>query len=202
MSTESLLPAPHVSVPVARTMNELAEHRMLAPARSAGIELQFLGITHPPVHEQEHKLPSGIWKFVDHVNDPTAREFGGKIPIPQAKIAELVQLRDACVCPQHLWIVHQMPHGYQPGEPTPQLVPVPRELREKDERLQVGLTAATRLFVKGAAVTLAAAAAPGAAILSAGAGALVGLDPVILGGVEHPTLPLFAWCAPAQWDWE
>ncbi len=194
------LPAPRLSSEVAHRIVELAEHRILTPARSAGVELQFIGISHPPVHEQEYKLDSGIWKFVDHVDDPTAREFRGRIPVPVEQIARLKYLGSIGVCPQHIWIGHQMPPDYQPDDPPPRLVPPPRELREKDERLRLGLAAALRLFIKGAGLTLGAAAVvPGMAVSAV---ASVGLDPVIFGGVEHPELPLFAWCALAQWEWE
>ena len=38
--------------------------------------------------------------------------------------------------------------------------------------------------------------APPLAILGAG------LDPVVLGGVRHPTYPAVTWCVLAQWEWE
>jgi hypothetical protein len=31
---------------------------------------------------------------------------------------------------------------------------------------------------------------------------LVGLDPVILAGIRHPTEPVAAWVKLAQWEWE
>jgi hypothetical protein len=199
MSSDSFFLEPQAaSTAVSRVVVDLAEHRMLAPARRAGVELQFLGTSPPPVHEEEHKLASGIWKFVNHVDDLTAREFGGQIPIPLEQIATLKRLHEVGVRPQHIWLAHQMPPDFRSGDPIPRLVPAPRELRETDERLTLRLAAVTRLFLKGAGIVLAAAATPGIAVAAAGAG----LDPVILGGVEHPEQPLFGWCVLTQWEWE
>jgi hypothetical protein len=198
MSDESFFLEPRATTPVSRAVAELAERRMLAPARRAGVELQFLGTSPPPIHGEEHNLTSGVWKFVDHVDELTARDFSGRIPIPLEQIANLKRLRDVGVRPEHIWFAHQMPPHFRPGDPTPQLVPTPRELREKDERLTLTLTAASRLLLKGAGLALTAAAAPALAVAAAGAG----LDPVILGGVEHPEHPLFGWCVLAQWEWE
>lgn len=200
---ESWLPAPRLGNELQRSMSALAESHMLAPARRAGIELPLLGITHPPVHEQVQTLPNGsTWVFANHVDDPTAREYRGRIPIPRAQLARLSQIRDAGVRPQHVWIAHEQPPGYPVGGSTQPLVPTPRELREKDERLMLALGAATRLFAKGAGYTLAAAAAAPAMALGAVAALGAGLDPVVLGGVKHPDYPLFAWCVLAQWEWE
>ncbi len=32
--------------------------------------------------------------------------------------------------------------------------------------------------------------------------ALIGLDPIVFGGVRHPTAPAVQWAVLAQWNWE
>lgn len=203
----SLLPAPRLTTDVERSLVELAEYRMLMPARAAGHELTFVGVTGPPQHESIYRNDWGTWQFVDHVKDPTAKEYAtvfrrqGGIPIPERQLTWLRELDGCGVNPQLVWIVHQLPDDYRDGDPQPRLVPTPHELREKDEQLVLQLATATRVFLKSVAMTLAGAVTAPlsvAAVTAAG----VGADPLIFGGVQHPELPAVAWCLLAQWEWE
>lgn len=191
----ALLPAPSSDLAVQQTV-ELAERRMLTPAREAGYELRLVGATVLPQRQTISRTKWGTWLFVDNFKDPTAASYGGRIPVPEAEIARLTELDRAGVRPQHLWLGHQLPDSYKDGDALPQLVPPPRRLREQDERLRDQLSKATSLLVNGAAATLAVVAAPLAAVSA------VGLDPIVFGGVRHPELPVVGWCALAQWDWE
>lgn len=196
MSGVDVLPVPRLSVDVKRELEVVAEQRMLAPARKAGIELRMAGATGLPQHEAIYRNPWGTWLFVDHLDDPAAEEYKGQIPVPEEQIGRLVQLGQCGVRPQLAWLVHQLPDSYQDGDPLPALVPAPRELREKDERLTLRLAQATSLYLKSAFAVLAATASPLAAITVAG------LDPIVFGGVKHPRLPIVGWCVLAQWEWE
>lgn len=201
MTDRSSLPAPLPDRDVERTLMALAEHRMLSPARKAGYELRLVGATVLPQRQTIAKTQWGTWLFVDHADDPTAKQYDGKIPMPEEQIARLAELDRLGVRPQLVWIGHQLPDGYVESEPLPKLVPVPRDLREKDERLKLRLTRATDLFVKGVATTLTVAALAPSAV-AVGAVGIAGLDPIVLGGVKHPGLPFVEWCVLAQWDWE
>jgi hypothetical protein len=189
-------PEPEDGLAVRQTM-EIANERMLAPAGAAGYELPLVGAT-PPLHQRSiHRTPQGVWLFDDYVNDPTALEYKGEIPVPQGETERLVALWEAGVRAQYVWIGHQLPDDYQEGQPLPRLVPAPRELREKDEKLKLNLTKAAKVLGVVAAGTLALAVSP-LALAAAG----VGQDPIVLGGVRHPKAPVVAWCVLCQWEWE
>jgi hypothetical protein len=184
MPKEPPLPMPLPGGDMDRPLAALVERRMLAPARRAGYELRLVGATVLPQGQTIERTRWGTWLFVDHMDDPTAKQYGGRIPIPALQIARLNELYRADVNPQFVRFGHQLPDDYREGDP---LVPVPRELREKDERLRLWFASLADL-VMGAAASFATSG--------------VGLDPVIFGGVKHPKLPLVGWCALAQWEWE
>jgi hypothetical protein len=199
MSEVMVLPARRLGSDVEARLGELAEQRMVAPARRRGIDLRLVGPTVLPQQQVIVRTDWGTWLFVDHVEDPTD-DYDGGIPVPQREHAKLVELDRAGVRPDLLWLAHELPSSWREGDPIPQLVPTPRHLREKDQRLAQRLRFATKLLVKGAGATVAAATAP---IFVAGAAvAAVGLDPIVLGGVRHPELSVVQWALLAQWDWE
>ncbi len=188
-----LLPAPRMSAEVQRGLSNLVDERMVIPAREAGYELALVGATVLPTEQTIAKTDRGTWLFVDHVDDPTSREYRGRLPIPAEPLAHLAELHRAGVRPQFAWIGHELPTGYKEGEPVPRLVPPPRQLREKDERLTLRLGSIAKVW----ATTLAGLVVAPAAALGA-----IGTDPIIFGGVRHPDQPVVAWCVLCSWDWE
>jgi hypothetical protein len=198
MSNMSLLPAPQMSADVERNLVELAEQRMLAPARQAGHEMRLVGATVLPQGQTITQTAHGTWLFVDQADDPTATEYKGRIPVPDDQIPRLIEIGHYGFRPDFVCVGHELPENYRIGDPIPQLVPPPRELRELDERLTHILTKLMRLFFKIVRTILAAAAGAPVAV----AAGLTGLDPIIFGGVKHPDLPIVMWCAIAQWEWE
>lgn len=202
MSDFPLLPAPRPGADVAPRLLELAEQRMLSPARERGYELRLLGATVLPQRQIIARTQTGAWLFVDNVEDPTATQYGGKLPIPAEQHARLTALDQAGVRPDVVWLGHELPTTYRDHDPIPELVPTPPHLREKDERLTQRLRVATTLFLKGAGATLGAAAALPLAAGSAVVGAVASLDPIVLGGVRHPDYPVVQWALLAQWEWE
>lgn len=202
MSDAALLPAPRSTAELDRAFAELVEGRMIAPARTAGLDILLVGATVLPQRKQIARTARGTYIFVDHIEDPT-RDRNGDVPVPAVQAAKLVALDRAGVRPDHLWLAHELPADYTDDQPLPAIVPTPRDLREKDERLTLGLGVATRLFAKAVTRTLVlAAAAPLAVGVAAGAALGAGLDPVVLGGVQHPEFPIVAWAILAEWEWE
>lgn len=198
MSSRTLLPTRRPAVAVDPLLLEMTEQRMLVPARRVGQELAVAGTTALPQSQEVVDTQWGKWLFVDHVEDPTATQYGGDIPVPEKDHAKLVMLDRAGVRPDLVWLGHQLPASWKVGDPVP--VPAPRPLREKDAQLAQRLAVTTSWFLKAAGALLAAAAAPAA--LGAVAFAGVGLDPIVLGGVKHPDHPVVQWCVLAQWEWQ
>jgi hypothetical protein len=203
----TLLPVPRPSGSIEPRLNELTERKMLVPARQAGYELALVGATVLPQRQTIERTPYGTWVFVDHMEDPTAVKVGvdllraeaeSKIPVPSDQLERLWALRNAGVRPDLVWIAHQLPDNYKDGDPLPQLVPPPKQLREKDQRLTLGLKQTTKLFVQGVRELASITATAAAGIASVG----VGLDPIILGGVRHAEHAIVQWCVLAQWEWE
>jgi hypothetical protein len=187
MSDNRLLSERRPSAAVTRALVELAEHRMLAPARSAGYELRLAGATVLPQRQTIARTKFGTWLFVDHADDPAAAQYRNRVPIPTQQLKRLAQLDRAGVRPELVWIGHQLPDTHKDGDPLTDIVPPPLHLRQKDESLKLWMEKLSKLF-KGVAEGLVAAGA--------------GLDPIILGGVKHPELPFVQWCLLAQWEWE
>lgn len=196
MTATSMLPAPRVSADVERMLQERAEAKLIRPAREAGYEVRLLGATVLPQNQVITRTEWGTWMFVDHVDDPTAtKKYRGKIPVPDEQRARLHDLYRVGVDPEYIVIGHELPATWQEGDPVP--VPAPAHLREKDQRLVRWLSGLARVWAQGLAVILAAPAAP-LAVLAAGAG----MDPIVLGGVRHPTEPVVLWVLLAEWVWE
>lgn len=185
----SLLPAPRLTTDVEHRLFDLAERRMLSPARERGYELRLGGATVLPQGQEIALTPSGKWLLVDHFKDPTAKQYKGKVPIPADQHRRLTKLALAGVRPDLLWLAHELPADWREGDPVP--IPAPAHLRAKDERLSRRLHVGPQRFLKGMGATMAAVAAAGAR-----------LDPVVLGGVRHPEVPVVQWALLAQWEWE
>lgn len=201
MSDMLPLPAGDPSPEARRTLVALAERHMLTPARQAGYELRLVGATVLPQKQTIARTQRGTWLFVNHLDDPTADQYGGRIPIPRDQMLQLATLDCHGVQPQHVWIGHELPPTWQEDRPLPPLVPPPSELREKDERLHLRLQSLSKLYL-----TLVGGIIGGAGALPIAAGAALvsgaGLDPIVFGGVQHPELPFVQWAVLAQWTWQ
>jgi hypothetical protein len=168
---------------------EEAERRILSPARTAGFDLRPAGITGPPRQGEIVTGPWGKFGLTDHLRDPAMND--GQLPIPPDQIVRLREL-DRVIHSDLLWLAHGLPADWQPGQPLPPLVPTPRRLREADAR-RVELWAKVFKWIGTSAKAVGRAA---------GSVAAVGLDPVVLGGIQHPHAPAVYWVVLAQWDWE
>jgi hypothetical protein len=194
------LPPSNLDPAPIRTLTKRADVRLLAPACEAGYELSLLGTTVLPQRQVIRRTQQGTWLLTDYRQDATAALYGGRIPIPAESHARLTELAAAGVAPDHVWLAHQLPGDWQPGQPVDALVPDPKHLRQRDQRLIRGLQAASRTAAQVLAVGGLALGTMALAPLAMLGG--VGLDPVVLGGVQHPTLPLVVWVELARWEWQ
>ena len=198
MNELAVLPAPRSDLSVSSELAERTEARMLAPARQRGYELRLVGATVLPQRQVIARSQWGTWLFVDHAKDPTARQYGGKIPVPREQRAKLSDLAQAGVRPDLVWLAHELPASWTEGEAIPQLVPAPAHLREKDQRLVLRLRTVSDAALKAAGMTLRFAGTAASSLTVLGAG----LDPIVLGGIKHPRYPVVEWAVLAQWEWE
>jgi hypothetical protein len=195
------LPGGDASPEARRALVALAERQMLAPARLAGYELRLVGATVLPQKQTIARTQRGTWLFVNHLEDPTADQYRGRIPIPRDQMLRLATLDRYGVQPQHVWVGHELPPTWKEGDSASPSVPPPSEMREKDEHLRLRLHVLSKLYLR-----LIGGIIGGAAALPIAAGAALvggaGLDPIVFGGVQHPELPFVQWAVLAQWTWQ
>jgi len=190
----------------ARGLMRESEFRMLQPARDIGREVRPIGVSPPPVGRLSEIVhtPDGPWKIVDYRLDPTRAQYQGRLPLPDDVLGMLRAWDAAGARPDYVAIGHQLPASWREGDPIP-LVPAPRRLRERDDRLTRQLEAGTRLLATLVGGLLLIAAAPlimpAVAVSGTGAGGAQ-LDPIIFAGVQHPSLPLVEWGFVCSWEWE
>lgn len=195
------LPAPALNADPRTELAQLVARRILEPARAVGIELATVGPTAIPSRQQVCWTDFEAWLFTESTEDPVARASEGKLPIPLAIHERLSTLASAGVDPDLVWLAHQLPATWLDGDPIPDLVPPPPRLQRIDQALLTPVRGMKKL---------AGLIAVGARELPLGVAALIegategagGLDPVVLGGVKHPTLPVVQWVTLAQWTWE
>jgi len=195
------------SLVVRSQLEELLRVRVQDPAATIGRDLRFVGVTDPITKpELVRSEEFGAWYFVDGFDDPTIEMFGGQ-PIPDKIRRDLRNLANTGIQLDRIWIGHEVPPDWRDGAPRPQLVPDQPKIRGADEILMKvshavvrGAAATGRGVVKGTALTVAGAGLVAGSAFAAG-GAVAGLDPVLLGGVDHPSVPATGWVLLAQWDW-
>lgn len=188
--------------------------RVVAPARTIGFDMKPLGVSGIPSEELFYQqTPAGNWLVIsDYLRDPTRTGLTRKIPVPPDQLARLVAIRDAGCDFDRIWVAHEIPETWQPGTKLPRLVPKPRPVREFDARLSSALIATLMAPVRaGAAIAhaLDEAAAraserrarPRSVIFDDWQGG-DSLDPIILGGLDHPVREAVVWFLLAQWEWE
>lgn len=188
--------------PTQRLMAE-TNRRMLRPARSVGCHLRPIGVSRPPRGRVRETIATdtGPWLLVDYRDDPVVQQRGD-LPVPPTVLTDLKRLRKTTFDPDLILIGHQQKPGWLDGDPIAP-VPAPRHLRELDERIRQRLEFGSELLFRGLGGLLLIAASPlalGAVIFSGSGG--VGLDPIVIGGVAHPELPLIEWVMICKWSYE
>lgn len=187
-------------------VTELAEplrRKLLEPGRKIGYDLPQLGLSPLPEERTFWQAPTGSWWLFDSFErDPTAQQFGGRIPVPAEPHAKLTELQAGGLAADLIWIGHELDPDWSPGRPLPTLVPSPPAgtTRPPGESPSTGAAFATHL----AQALYRAGQKLGRGSLSFGAAvgaSLAELDPVVLGGVKHPRAPVVAWVELARWTW-
>jgi len=205
MAEQELVLAPLQDVPRQLELKEAVSRRVLAPARLIGEELEVAGLAPIPDGPLVQQTPHGTWFFAaDYLNDPGLRQDRA-IAIPDRELTRLHQLRDAGVSVDLIWIAHELPEHWRPDVPLPLVVPDAPRYRQLDQSLEKFVIGAAQLTFKaarGIAIATAAAGALGVGLVGGIATAGVGVDPVILGGIRHPSEPIAFWVVLAQWEWE
>jgi hypothetical protein len=183
------------------------EEKLLGPARRAGYELPVIGTAMEPQGEVEYQAPKGQWWIFNyHRDDPTAALHGGVV-VPIEVRQRLEQLLRHGFAPDTIWVGHEMPINWEPGQPKPDLVPqkrpattdlvtsprspaLPARSAEVGVAVGKGLLKVTKALVTGAA-------AAGLAIGSA----MAELDPIIVAGVRDPSSGAVTFVEVARWSW-
>ena len=175
---------------VSESLEAPLEQLMLSPARSIGISLPIVGVSdrpREPVILMDGERP---WYFSSYVDDPTARRFGGFIPVPELEHRKLVELVAAGVFADEVWVGHELPIGWREGTELPNLVP--SDVRPSSVYID-GRPQAVQVVRRGARQLGASLAALGRALPE--------LDPVVIAGVLDPTGSYIAWVELARWTW-
>jgi len=200
---------------VEQELDERLRQFLLAPAFKAGLEVQRLeGVwevpRQPAIYQTANK---GAWLFSDHKQDLAALELGGAFAAPREQILRMHALAEAGVECDVVGIAHELPADWTPGL---RLVPSPPKTRER-EILQgfakrIGKASRATATAAGVATQVTAIAAGGLTLIAVGAtagaagaaapataAAVLRLDPIIYGGVEHAGR--VRWVELARWDW-
>lgn len=203
--------SPSLDVRTRAELEAFVGHRIVGPAKSIGYDLPARGFSEPLTGESWWQRPDGDWLLATPRSlDPAVAQSGGTMPAPPKVCERIVELHRAGVTCDHVAVVHELPMGVGPGDALPALVPQGTPALGDEQAValsQAGLDLAVQA-VRGVAVLSGAAIAGGLAVGAGGVAVLgaltVGaarLDPILLGGVEHPEIPAVAWAELARWAW-
>ena len=199
-----VLALPLEDAPAEQELREEVVRRVLEPARRLNQELEVAGLAPIPDGPIVQRTANGLWFFAaSYLEDPGLAQDGAII-VPDEHLRNLRGLRDAGVSVDLIWIGHELPPDWQPDQPVPRIVPDAPRYRALDQNLErfvIGAAETTLKAAKGIAIATAAAGMLGVGMV-AGLAAGVGADPVILGGIRHPSRPIAYWVVLAQWAWE
>lgn len=187
-------------------LEALVGRRIIGPAKAIRYDLPERGCSEPLVGETWWQRPGGDWVLATpRALDPAAAQWGGNMPAPPKVCERIAKLHRHGVTCDHVAVAHELPAGVGPGDPLPDLVPRSAPSPRDQQAIavsQAGLDLTVKA-VRGVAVLAGAAAVGGVAVATAGVAALgaVELDPILLGGIEHPEVPAVAWVELARWAW-
>lgn len=203
--TQLLRPPQVLEERTRQELETLVGRRMIGPAKAIGYDdLPSWGFSEPLTGEEWWQRPSGGWLLATpRALDPAAAQSGGDMPAPPEVCERIVELHRHGLNCDHVAVIHELPPGVGPGDPLPDLVPrsVPSLRDEQAIALsQAGLDFTVQA-VRGVTLLAGVAVAGGVAVAAAGAASLGELDPILLGGVEHPEVPAVAWVELARWAW-
>lgn len=205
-------PLPHeLDERVRQELETLVGSRIIGPAKAIGYDLSARGFSEPLTAETWWQRPGGDWVLATpRALDPAVVQSGGQMPAPPEVCGRIAELHRHGVTCDHVAVLQVLPAGVGPGDPLPDLVPKGAPALGDEQAValsQAALDLAVQA-VKGVAVLSGAAVAGGLAVGAGGVAALGGLavgvarlDPILLGGIEHPEVPAVAWAELAHWEW-
>jgi hypothetical protein len=189
--TVSLDSSPAVTSP---DLAAAVDRRLLAPAASIGVELPFVGVSDVPRQPVLAYAGDRPWYFCDHIDDPTVRQFGGRVPVPEANHRHLVALQVVGVHADLIWLAHELPDGWREGEELPDLIPADVRPVVRPGTMTIGGQRQTiqvvRRMVEGTFGGLRAFSR-----------SLENLDPIVLAGITDATGEQVAWAELTRWAW-
>ncbi len=196
---QSFFGTPSGTDPAVRgALEELLRVRVQERAATIGRDLPIFGITKQVTEPERVRSEFGTWYFVNGFTDPTIKTFGGQ-PIPEQIQEELRALANTGLQLDRIWVAHELPRDWPDDAPLPQLVPDQPRIRRADEflvKFADAFARGTAAVAKGTALAVA-----GTGLVVGAAFATAGLDPLVLGGVDHPTESATIWAVLARWDW-
>jgi hypothetical protein len=192
------------------------EDRILGPIAKAGYDAPPPPVltSRPGSLEVRYTDRGTTLTAARYEQDPLIDHDRGLVRAPRSQQKKLKALEKAGIDPDHVWVLRELPGVWRPGEIPPRMMGVETAETARSrhiQHLQVGAAAfavgRALLYTAGAAVVLATGAvvAVGAiTIAGVGMGAVaplaVGLDPIVLAGVEHARTGAIAWTPIAAWD--
>ncbi len=196
-------PSTELDERVREELEAFVGRRIIGPAKAIGYDLPERGFSEPLTGESWWQRPNGDWILATpRALDPAAAQSGGQMPAPPEVCERIAALHRHGVSCDHVAVIHELSSGVGPGDPLPALVPKRAPALGDEQAIafsRAGLDLAIQA-VKGVAV-LGGAAVAGGMALGALPLAALRLDPILLGGVEHPEVPAVAWVELARWDW-
>jgi hypothetical protein len=170
------------------------QRAILEPGRAVGRDLPVLGVSERPQDSCYWQRGDGSWMFAtDYRTDPTFAALDGRIAMPRAALEAFAALTDAGLECDTIWMVHDLPPTWRPGDPIPGVPDPPAARRSRSGPDKVA-SAPQRIRQAAAKLNEVRATAPQSIS--------VGLDPVVLGGLTHAETGAVLWVELARWDWE
>jgi hypothetical protein len=175
---------------------------ILQPGRVVGRDLPVVGMSETPQAPAFwQQQPDRSWLFAaDYRQDPTFAASPGKIVMPRAELQAFDALAAAGLNCDLIWIAHELPATWQPGHAIPRVPDPPRARRHR--RVLDTIANGSRVAIREGTRTALQVGAAVAVLPAIGLVGLVGLDPVVLGGLVHEETGAVVWVELARWDWE
>lgn len=196
-------------------LREPLEDRILGPMAQAGYDVPAPLVTQcPSPLEYAHTDRQTTLTAADFLHDPWVAQDGGLVRAPKSVQRRFKEFEKHGIDPDRLWILRETPGIWRPGEtPTRMMGLETAETARSKHLLHLQANAAAfalgkgLLYVAGGALAVATGVVVAAGAITVGAvGAVamaplaVGLDPIVLAGIDDPKTGAVVWTVLAAWD--